>query len=59
VHCCTSHLVTRGCRAQEGVSRVDHNRALLSLTHAALRADPPSGQQVHSKVSLRRAVDDV
>jgi hypothetical protein len=29
------------------------------LSHPHLKADPPSEQQVHSKVSLRRAVDAV
>ena len=32
---------------------------LEQLSHPTLRADPPSEQQVHSKVSLRRAVDAV
>jgi hypothetical protein len=32
---------------------------LEQLSHPNLRADPPSEQQVHSKVSLRRAVDAV
>jgi hypothetical protein len=32
---------------------------LEQLSQLTLRADPPSEQQVHSKVSLRRAVDAV
>jgi hypothetical protein len=32
---------------------------LEQLSHPTLRADPPSEQQVHSKVSLRRAVNAV
>ena len=35
-----------------------HNRG-SSHTHRTLRADPPSEQQVHSKVSLRRGVNAV
>jgi hypothetical protein len=44
-------VLTRGCG-----SRIQPGQ--LSLTRT-LRADPPSEQQVHSKVSLRRAVDAV
>jgi hypothetical protein len=57
VHCCASHLCS-----QEGESSVrvlpPHNLG-SSLTPSGLRADPSSEQQVHSKVSLRRAVDAV
>jgi hypothetical protein len=57
VHCCASHLCS-----QEGESSVrvlpPHNLGQLSHTRT-LRADPSSEQQVHSKVSLRRAVDAV
>ena len=46
-------VLPRGC-----ASRIDQNQEQLS--HApTLRADPASEQQVHSKVSLRRAVDAV
>jgi hypothetical protein len=31
----------------------------LGSSHPTLKSDPPSEQQVHSKVSLRRAVDAV
>ena len=44
-------VLPRGC-----ASRVDQNQEKLSPT---LAASPPSEQQVHSKVSLRRAVDAV
>jgi hypothetical protein len=53
VHCCTSHLCS-----QEGV-RAALTRTRRSSHAPTLRADPPSEQQVHSKVSLRRAVDAV
>jgi hypothetical protein len=53
VHCCTSHLCSKeGVRAgltQGG--RLSHTRTL--------RGDPPSEQQVLSKVSLRRGLNAV
>jgi hypothetical protein len=55
VHCCDSHLH----RAEgEGFELRRVTQLGSSLTHA-LRAATPSEQQVHSKVSLRRAVDTV
>jgi hypothetical protein len=50
VHCCDSHL-----HCARRLRRFCHNNwASLSPT---LRADPPSDQQAHSKVSLRRGVN--
>jgi hypothetical protein len=43
--------------AHKRCESVDHNRASLSRTHPQSRATLE--QQVHSKVSLRRAVDAV
>jgi hypothetical protein len=57
VHCrgstCT---VLRGRRV--GLTYLEQ-LSLEQLSRPTLRADPPSEQQVHSKVSLRRAVDAV
>jgi hypothetical protein len=53
MHCCDSHLHCCVIRRR----RLTTTGAALSHPH--LRADPPSEQQVHSKVSLRRAVDAV
>jgi hypothetical protein len=53
VHCCDSHLHCVTKRVS------DPQPKYVGLTHPTLRADPPSEQQVHSKVSLRRAVDAV
>jgi hypothetical protein len=52
-------IITRSPRS--GFSRVraliTPTGGLITLSHPTLRADPPSEQQVPSKVSLRRAVD--
>ena len=57
VHCCDSHL---HCADKEAGS---NGVSFLSTTGAAhpphTQDSPPSDQQVHSKVSLRRAVDAV
>jgi hypothetical protein len=53
VHCCDSHLHRAG---KEGDCVTTTGAAHTPRT---LRADPPSEQQLHSKVSLRRAVDAV
>jgi hypothetical protein len=51
MHCCDSHL---HCCVRRRLTTTG-----AALSHPHLRADPPSEQQVHSKVSLRRAVDAV
>jgi hypothetical protein len=53
VHCCDPHL---HCADQEEPRWV---LTQLGSSLTTLRADPPSEQQVHSTVSLRRAVDAV
>jgi hypothetical protein len=56
VHCCDFHLAWHK-RVEEPCQGFDTTWG-SSPTHKP-RADPPSKQQVHSKVSLRRAVDAV
>jgi hypothetical protein len=47
------------CIALTVIMTQDPSLKCGKLTHRTLRADPPSEHQVHSKVSLRRAVDAV
>jgi hypothetical protein len=60
MHCCASHLCSQ--EGDETLVMYDEKRPHTTgkLSHTrTLRADRPSEQQVHSKVSLRRAVDAV
>jgi hypothetical protein len=54
VHCCHSHL---HCTVTSALTTTE--RKLPPTAPSDVRADPPSAQQVHSKVSLRRAVNAV
>jgi hypothetical protein len=58
VHCCDSHLHCAR-RPRRFWHTNQQNSATQGLLTHTRRADPPSEQQVHSKVSLRRAVDAV
>jgi hypothetical protein len=59
VHYCDSHLHCAGhrvtCRSRVWLGPKLQTQPGSPHTHRTLRADPPSAQQVHSKVSLRRA----
>jgi hypothetical protein len=64
MHCCVTPTCTVLNQDQESRRSGEPGWVLTQLgqlthPHPSLRADPPSEQQVHSKVSLRRAVDAV